>query len=187
MQCFLAFWVTTVQLAVNAYIVPDGAIAHEILLGTDSWARFPVLEYKYIGDDETILTLRTTQHEDRFRESFSESIRMTACTECAFQNGVEHKLDFDSDTTEMMWLMHEDVSHVSPRCSILLRRVRQKCWLMHEDVSHVSPRCSIILRRVRQKCWLMHEDVSHVSPGSSILVSRVRPKWWMMQVDVNYP
>ena len=87
-------------------------------LGTDSWARFPVLEYEYIGDHETILTLRTTQYEDRFLESFSESIRMTACTECAFQNGVEHKIAFDSDTTEMMWLMHEDVSHVSPRSSI---------------------------------------------------------------------
>ena len=161
MQCFGAFWVATVQLAVNVYIVPDGAMAHEITLGTDSWARFPVREYKDIGDHETILTLRTTQHEDRFRESFSESIRMTACTEFAFQNGVEHKIVFDSDTTEMMWLMHENVSHVSPRSSILVSRVRQKWWLMHEDVSHVSPR-------------------------SSILVSGVRPKWWLMQVDVNY-
>ena len=87
---------------------------------------------------------------------------MTACTECAFQNGIEHKIVFDSDTTEMMWLMHEDVRHVSPRSSILVCRVRQN-W------------------------WLMHEDVSHVSPSSSILVSRVRPKWWLMQVDVNYP
>ena len=31
-QCFGAFWVATVQLAVNAYIVPDGAMAHEILI-----------------------------------------------------------------------------------------------------------------------------------------------------------
>ena len=30
-QCFGAFWVATVQLAVNAYIAPDGAMAHEIL------------------------------------------------------------------------------------------------------------------------------------------------------------
>ena len=45
---------------------------------------------------------------------------MTSCTECAFQNGVEHKIAFDSDTTEMMWLMHEDVSHVSPRSSFFL-------------------------------------------------------------------
>ena len=30
-QCFDAFWVATVQLAVNAYIVPDGAMAHESL------------------------------------------------------------------------------------------------------------------------------------------------------------
>ena len=30
-QCFGAFWVATVQLAVNAYIVPDGAMAHESL------------------------------------------------------------------------------------------------------------------------------------------------------------
>ena len=44
-QCLGAFWVATVQLAVNAYIVPDGAMAHEIRLGTDSWARFLVLEY----------------------------------------------------------------------------------------------------------------------------------------------
>ena len=65
-QCFGAFWVATVQLAVNAYIVPDGAMAHEILLGTDSSARFPVLEHKDIGEHETTLTLRTTQHEDRF-------------------------------------------------------------------------------------------------------------------------
>ena len=65
-QCFDAFWVATVQLAVNAYIVPDGAMAHEILLGTDSSARFPVLEHKDIGEHETTLTLRTTQHEDRF-------------------------------------------------------------------------------------------------------------------------
>ena len=98
-QCFGAFWVATVQLAVNAYIVPDGAMAHEILLGTDSWARFPVREYKDIGNHETILTLRTTQHEDRFRESFSESTRMTAYTECAFQNGSEHKIVFDGEKT----------------------------------------------------------------------------------------
>ena len=90
-QCFGAFWVATVQLAVNAYIVPDGAMAHQTRLDTDSWARYPLREYKDIGENETILTLRTTQHEDRFRESFSESIRMTACTECAFQNGGRHK------------------------------------------------------------------------------------------------
>ena len=66
------------QLAVNAYIVPDGAMAHEILLGTDILARFPVRECKDIGEHETILTLRTTQHEDHFHESFSESNRMTA-------------------------------------------------------------------------------------------------------------
>ena len=48
-QCFGAFWVATVQLAVNAYIVPDGAIAHGIVLGTDSWARFPVRECKDRG------------------------------------------------------------------------------------------------------------------------------------------
>ena len=69
------------QLAVNAYIVPDGVMAHEKFLGTDSWARFPVRECKNIGEHETILTLRTTQHEDRFHESFSESNRMTAYTE----------------------------------------------------------------------------------------------------------
>ena len=68
-QCFDAFWVATVQLAVNAYIVPDGAMAHEIILGTDSWARFRVREYKVIGEHETICTLRTTQHKDRFHES----------------------------------------------------------------------------------------------------------------------
>ena len=68
----------TVQLAVNACIVPDGAMAHEILLGTDILARFPVRECKDIGEHETILTLRTTQHEDHFHESFSESNRMTA-------------------------------------------------------------------------------------------------------------
>lgn len=47
-QCFGAFWVATVQLALNAYIVPDGAMAYEILWGTDSWARLPVREYKEI-------------------------------------------------------------------------------------------------------------------------------------------
>ena len=66
------------QLVVNAYIVLDGAMAHAIILGTNSWARFPVRECKDIGEHETILTLRTTQHEDRFHESFSESNRMTA-------------------------------------------------------------------------------------------------------------
>ena len=98
-QCFNAFWVATVQLAVNAYIIRDGSISHEIILGTYSWARFPVREYKDIGELDTILTLRTTQHEDRFRESFSESTRMTAYTECAFQNGSEHKIVFDGDHT----------------------------------------------------------------------------------------
>ena len=98
-QCFGAFSVATVQLAVNAYIVPDGAMAHKILLGTDSWAPFPVREYKDIGDHETILTLRTTQHEDRFCESFSESTRMAAYTECIFQNDNEHKIVFDADKT----------------------------------------------------------------------------------------
>ena len=84
---------------------------------------------------------------------------MTACTECAFHNAIEHKVVFDSDTTEMMWLTHEDVSHVSPRSPISVCRVRQKWWLMHEDVSHVSPRSSILVCRVRQqKWWLMHED-----------------------------
>ena len=69
-QCLGAFWVATVQLVVNAYIVLDGAMAHAIILGTNSWARFPVRECKDIGEHETILTLRTTQHEDRFHESF---------------------------------------------------------------------------------------------------------------------
>ena len=110
---------------------------------------------------------------------------MTTCTECAFQKGVEHKIAFDSDTTEMMWLMHEDASHVSPRCSILVRRVRQKCgWCTRVSATF---RPAILVSRVRQNWWLMHEDVSHVSPRSSILVSRVRPKWWLMRVDVNYP
>ena len=49
---------------------------------------------------------------------------MTACTECAFQNGGRHKIFLDSDMTEMMWVMHEDVSHVSPRSSILVESVR---------------------------------------------------------------
>ena len=61
---------------------------------------------------------------------------MTACTECAFQNGIEHKIVFDSDTTEMMRLMHEDVSHVSPRSSILVSGVRPKWWLMQVDVNY---------------------------------------------------
>ena len=39
-QCFGAFWVATVKLAVKSYIVPDGAMAHEIRLGTDSSGRF---------------------------------------------------------------------------------------------------------------------------------------------------
>ena len=56
-QCFGAFWVATVQLAVNAYTVPDGAMSHELLLDTDSRARFPVREYKDIGEHESILTL----------------------------------------------------------------------------------------------------------------------------------
>ena len=43
-----------------------------------------------------------------------------------FSNGSEHKIVLDSDKTEMVWLMHEDVSHVSPRSSILVSRVRQK-------------------------------------------------------------
>ena len=111
-------------------------MAHEILLDTDSWARFPVREYKDIGEHETILTLRITQHEDRVREYFSEFIRMTACTECAFQNGSEHKIVLHSDKTEMVWLMHEDASHVSPRSSILVSRVRQKWWLMRVNVNH---------------------------------------------------
>ena len=33
-QCFGAFWVATIQLAVNAYIVADSAMAHETLLDT---------------------------------------------------------------------------------------------------------------------------------------------------------
>ena len=66
LQCFGVFWVATVQRAVNVSVVPDGAMATEISLGTDSWARFPVREYKDIGERETILTLRTTQREDRF-------------------------------------------------------------------------------------------------------------------------
>ena len=45
-QCFGAFWVATVQPAVNAYIVPGGVMAHEIILGTDSWARFPYANTK---------------------------------------------------------------------------------------------------------------------------------------------
>ena len=76
---------------------------------------------------------------------------MAARTECAFQNRIEHKIVSDSDTTEMMWLRHEDDSLVSPRSSILVSRVRQKWWLMHEDVSHVSPRSSIFVGRVRPK------------------------------------
>ena len=65
-QCFGAIWVATVQLAADAYIVPDGAMAHQILVDTDSWARYPVREYKDIGENETILALRTTQHETSF-------------------------------------------------------------------------------------------------------------------------
>ena len=52
-QCISAFRVATVQLAVNAYIVPDGATAHEVILRTDRWARFHVREYKDIGKHET--------------------------------------------------------------------------------------------------------------------------------------
>ena len=66
------------QLAVNAHIVPDGTMALDIILGTDSWARLPVREWKDVGEHETFLTLRTTQHEDRFHESCSESNRVTA-------------------------------------------------------------------------------------------------------------
>ena len=58
------------QLAVNAYIVPDGAMAREIIIFYISWARFPIRECKNIGEHETILTLSTSQHEDRFHESF---------------------------------------------------------------------------------------------------------------------
>ena len=42
-QCFGAFWVATVQLAIDAYIVPDGAMVHKILFGTDSWARMHII------------------------------------------------------------------------------------------------------------------------------------------------
>ena len=97
-QCFASFWVPTVQPDVNAHIVPDGAMAHNTLSGTDSWARFPVREYVDVGENETILTLRTTQHESRCADSApSAAQRMTAYTECVFQTGQEHRLVFGHD------------------------------------------------------------------------------------------
>ena len=97
-HCFASVWVPAVQLAVNAYIVPDDAVAHNIILGTDSWALFPVREYVDVRENETILTLRTTQHESRCAVSVSSAAqRMTACTECVFQTGREHRLMLGQD------------------------------------------------------------------------------------------
>ena len=48
----------TARLAVYAYVVPDGVMVYEVLLGTDSWFRFPVREYLDIRDGETTLKLR---------------------------------------------------------------------------------------------------------------------------------
>ena len=89
-------------------------MAHESILGTDGWARFPVREYKDIGEHETIWTFRTTQHEDRFHLSFSESNRMTAYTECAFQDGSEHKIVFDGDKTVQLEQDNSCLLYTSP-------------------------------------------------------------------------
>ena len=74
-------------------------MAQNILLGTDSWARFPVREYVDVGENETIFTLRTTQHENRCADTVSSAAhRMTTYTECVFQTGQEHRLVFGHDT-----------------------------------------------------------------------------------------
>ena len=95
---FASFWVPTVQLAANAYFVSDVAMAHNNISGTDIWARFPVREYVDVRENETILTLRTTQHENRCADSVpSAAQRTTAYTECVFQTGQEDRLIFGHD------------------------------------------------------------------------------------------
>ena len=66
---------------------------HSITSATDSWARFPAREYVDVGKNETILTRRTTQHENRCSDSVSSAAqRMTAYKERVYQTGQEHRL-----------------------------------------------------------------------------------------------
>lgn len=59
------------RLAVQAYIVPDGVMSHDILLGTDSWRHFPRREYIDIGNDTCLLRLNNSAHSSGV--SFSET------------------------------------------------------------------------------------------------------------------
>ena len=50
------FGTPTACTAVYAYVVPDGTMKHDILLGRDSWEPFPVRQERDVSDTETIVT-----------------------------------------------------------------------------------------------------------------------------------
>ena len=62
----------TVCLAVHAHVVPDGAMAHSVLLGRDVWADFPKRKYVDINENETVLTV-TSREEGKCRKNLNVS------------------------------------------------------------------------------------------------------------------
>ena len=61
----------TAQIATFAYLVPEGVMSHDVLLGRNSLSAFPVRKYRDVSATETIVTFVTKEgvaQQDRFSE-----------------------------------------------------------------------------------------------------------------------
>ena len=62
---------STASLAVWAYIVPESAMSHAVLLGRDSWMRFNSRRYSRPSDDSRFGELVLVQHSDRGAKAYA--------------------------------------------------------------------------------------------------------------------
>ena len=62
---------STASLAVWAYIVPESAMSHAVLLGRDSWMRFNSRRYSRPSDDSRFGELVLAQHSDRGAKAYA--------------------------------------------------------------------------------------------------------------------
>ena len=72
----------TVCLVVYAHVVPDTAMSTAVLLGRDSWSKFPVRKYRDVSETETVVTfvepdeVSTTSSNQRFTQWVNNAVGM---------------------------------------------------------------------------------------------------------------
>lgn len=101
----------TARLAVFAYVVPDDAMGHKLLLSADSWwFRFPVREYFDVGEGKSTLRLQISVPAENTHVSAVKERKFVAFVESSAPESCGFRLVYNSQkpstyfTDEKSWV-----------------------------------------------------------------------------------